>query len=280
MKKKVIALMVLLLAFAVLLSACSSSSSGDSAFDTGSFDVVDTDEQGQLYRHDTRLTLKDKQDKLQGVADAVCKSVTDVGGTMGYKNMQSNEDGIYRISLSFSVPNGKVDELVAAVKALGSTVTYENQTLTNVTSAYYKDALILQSNKDKLVLYKQMLDDDALTVKEKRELIDVISELELDIAAQEKANGNMMSVGNSRVSVQLYSNTYYRNSGLSFGEVLLIILGVLVSLAISVSPVVLVIVCIRNGKFARKQNQLICELQAQIAANQSQSDSEANNADE
>lgn len=275
MKKTAISLTILLLAFAMLLSACSSSSSGDASFDTGSFDVVDTDERGQLYRHYTRLTLKDKQDKLKNVADAVCKSVTDVGGTMGYKNMQSDEDGLYRISLSFSVPNDKVDELVEAIKALGSNVTYENQTLTNVTSNYYKDKLTLQNYKDKLTVYNQMLADDTLTAAEKLEIIDAKYELELEIAMQEQANGNVMSVGNSRVSVQLYSDTYYRGSALSFGEVLLIILGVLLSLAISCSPVALVIVCIRYGKLTRKQNQMISELQAQVAANQSQADSEA-----
>ena len=203
MKKQIriailLTLAVVVLAATALLGACSKGSPSCD-WNDGWSDIDNSDK--QIYVRNDYLNLSAKQKDLGGILDQISELASSGEAIAMSRYSNSDNKGMYTASVTYSVPNEKVDDFVAAVKKLGCKIESERYDVQNVTNRNNTEQAQIAALQYKLDEYTKLQAETGLTQQEKISLIEQIADIKLQLETISSYNGNVVT---DRTTVTIY----------------------------------------------------------------------------
>lgn len=125
----------------------------------------------QVYIRNDYLNLSAKQKDLGGILDQISELASSGEAIAMSRYSNSDNKGMYTASVTYSVPNEKVDDFVVAVKKLDCKIEGERYDVQNVTNRNNTEQAQIAALQYKLDEYTKLQAETGLTQQEKISLI-------------------------------------------------------------------------------------------------------------
>lgn len=159
----------------------------------------------QVYIRNDYLNLSAKQKDLSGILDQISELASSGEAIAMSRYSNSDNKGMYTASVTYSVPNEKVDDFVAAVKKLDCKIESEHYDVQNVTNRNNTEQAQIAALQYKLDEYTKLQAETGLTQQEKISLIEQIADIKLQLETISSYNGNVVT---DRTTVSIYMYPY------------------------------------------------------------------------
>lgn len=155
----------------------------------------------QVYIRNDYLNLSAKQKDLGGILDQISELASSGEAIAMSRYSNSDNKGMYTASVTYSVPNEKVDDFVAAVKKLNCKIEGERYDVQNVTNRNNTEQAQIAALQYKLDEFTKLQAETGLTQQEKISLIEQIADIKLQLETISSYNGNVVT---DRTTVTIY----------------------------------------------------------------------------
>lgn len=187
-------LAIVILSTTAMLGACSSKTPDYTP------SVPDSGKE-QVYIRNDYLNLSAKQKDLGGILDQISELASSGEAMVMSRYSNSDNKGMYTASVTYNLPNEKVDDFVAAVKKLDCKIESERYDVQNVTNRNNTEQAQIAALQYKLDEYTKLQAETGLTQQEKISLIEQIADIKLQLETISSYNRNVVT---DRTTVTIY----------------------------------------------------------------------------